>query len=760
MSELEAEFERERAQLFRNLGLKLGPDHFDGVKSEVWKSGLKPPSSRRRRTSGSKTAHHSTGEHGSNAEKEAKKTANEREHHRHRRSEATGKPLGGSKKEKEPTVLSTPPRSPHAQRKARLAASKYVKVSGGSETEAVSSGKAVVHHSTVIRRSQAETKPFARSVVSPGASEKHTYYSSHSEKQPQKVSSAISRPSRLPQPANKPPDSTTAPTTAHTITDNHRGMDRSTSNPDFKRRQQEENRRSNEFEMRRRSASAASQTQVVYERKSSFQLISVTTSSSSRIGRTITDGAVTKTPSPPEGKLKTFDEHLELQAPTRLSRIPSPPSYSNSNGHTNDDTRDRPRVLSAPRSSTRRRSTERQEPDIPIDPSSNGIYDHLVLVSPPPAEQLNLRTEGRTSSQDMPSKIANRRSLTSPTYDTNMQNGEGRQRRTSVEAAKEFSAETASLGRERLSSETPSDRASTPGGVSMGEGGTLSASSTLSSVSRSRTTPDSMSVSESEATDSEHTSERSRQRPSALPVVSAIANNTVQALSSLMEVLTPSSENKTLPQAPWEEAEQSPPPVPPFSPPQEGEGAPEKPHEDSDGMVFSRKKVTSPWYIDPEDDRSPVVTSGSFSYVPMGHWSPSQSPPPPLPPPRARPPALSPSPPPLPPRRPHLSPPPPPPFPEDLLSDNDGTSPTGLTSPTEDYLPQPDRAEQTSQASIASSSSRSSHEGHTRWESTPAGLTTQTSLTSPRSVLSEEPIPEEEEEEEEDDFFGEFRSCP
>ncbi len=767
MSELdaEAEFEREAAQLFKNLGLKIGPEtlsYFQGdidkVQKSEWKSGLKQPS-RRRRTSANKTTHHGTGEKGSTVDKETEKTPREHHHHHHhhhRKSEKSDRPLNGSsslKKDKQPTVLTTPPRSPHSQRRARVVANGGV---SGSGNEGGSSARRVTAASrpSTASSSQAVAKP----VVESGSVVSST---SVNDRQARPVSTTSS--SRLPQPTTTNPDSATtripSPTaTTTTNTDGHRFMDRSTSNPDFKRRQQEEKHRPSEFEMRRRSASA-SQTKVVYHRKSSFQLLSVATTSSSRIAQTVTDGDIPEVPKSPEENSKNRDEQLKkkLQAQqqpagdSRIpSRIPSPISHSNINGHVTDNSFDRPRVLNAPRSSMRKRSTEKMELILPpstVDTSSNGIYDHLFPWSSIPD------TNGRKASlQEVPPKPANRRSLPSPGYRTSgaAENGGAVRRRSSVEAAKEFSAETASLDRDRLSSETPSDRSSTPGGVSIGDGGTLSASSTLSSVSRSITTPESVSVSECETPDSERGSQRSCNRPSALPVVSALASDTVQALSNLMEVLTPSSENTDQPRPPWEELTDSdsplPPPVPPFSPAEEEVEFGENP----DGLVFSRNKVTSPWYIDPEDDSNPVEATSKpmlrFSKVPKGRRSPPLLPPPP--PPRQL------SPPPLPPRPPHLCPPPPPPLPEDLLSDNDDASLTGLTSPTTE-LPY---CNSTSQASLASSSSQFSHGSPAHRASptmTSIGLTTQTSLTSPRSTLSEEPIPEEDEEE---DFFGKFTS--
>ena len=219
---------------------------------------------------------------------------------------------------------------------------------------------------------------------------------------------------------------------------------------------------------------------------------------------------------------------------------------------------------------------------------SNHIYDRLS--SP--------ETTGRSSKSPEYLSVTGRRPhpivysstgsrslhVASPSPPINEVAQNGTRRKTSIEAAKEWSPEIAGSG---ILSETSTER-STPGGASLDD------RSVSTPTDDQRSSPEYLtSTSERQTPDSELgrgkklTRKPSFERPSALPTMSSLASNTVQALSNLVEVLTPSVEKLDEVHF-WENVEDLP--VYPQSNDTENEGYP-----------ASSGSVTSPWYIDPED---------------------------------------------------------------------------------------------------------------------------------------------------------------
>ena len=589
----EAEFEREAAQLFQNLGLQLGKETLDFFTSESvhksdWKSVLKRPSPspprRRRITVGDRPKRQKQGEESSGIKENEK-------------------PRNGSvfhfKK-----VLSNPPRSPASsssgsRRHRRV--SEGSRAAGGHSQENKAKPTSTEKHPNALHITTAGMNTGGSGQAKPkNGILQHT--NSLSTPSTTEVSPHSTKP--LVNETDSPLQTQAVPT-RHEPQRN--GFAYSTSN-----------------KRERTSPVNSSNTQVLYSRKPSLKILSVTTTSSS-IVRSVKDRSDDSSVGSPESSEKLMSpESIEKRAtpekpmfPARTERRistekrksleiaakPVPPEHAKKRwSQQNVDRRvspednekppqlppkrrprmhskpsenslefEAPRVLNAPRSSTRRNPQTQKQSSIESNssesretavPSSHWIYDHgtspepFVARTKSPEPSLKERRPDH-SIYRLPSESSRSAATPSPvereSVSTSATTGDLRRYSRSDSLC---SSESGNYNQHTYAILEPpgfsyfgSSRASPSP-----EGGDLRWYDSMDNLAvspedllggESSVAKNSSSSSETESEQRKTALDRSTQfqSPSQMPTVSALATNTIQALSTLMEALTPSTEH-------------------------------------------------------------------------------------------------------------------------------------------------------------------------------------------------------------------------
>ena len=471
----EAEFEREATQLFRDLGLRLdqgalnffeSDDHGLGLSAESdWKSGLKKPSQPRvrRRTAPSRPV---------------------------KNKENITRPLNGTnnsyKKQQEPVVLAPPSRSPSSRRKYQ------VRAAGTQEQERgirhTSAGENRYTHpemshvsatSTAGSRSGLPVATRRSSSPAPYAYHEATNRSArnHVQQSAAKVHHRSSSGSGtvLNSSLQTPP----------------KGGSTTTTDGFFKREDTQPKYAKTAPNGERKTPSTSS-TQVVYDRKPTLKIISMTTSSSSRV-HTVKDRSDSV---PPSSRLQPTVQDSAVQW--------------------------RSGALDAPKSSTQ--VVRKKEPS----PPSFADYDHLSSPEPTKASSdSSASSQTARSSRDVATR------LQQPRYHLHQErypSSSSSRRRATPDSGRSRSAtpsgshssverltspEVGDIERDQTSADDMDTSPEPPEIQSLKEG---AEKSTLLDVKFKRT---------------------SLERPNKYARVNACATTTVRALSNLMEVLTP-----------------------------------------------------------------------------------------------------------------------------------------------------------------------------------------------------------------------------
>ena len=583
----EAEFEREAAQLFQNLGLQLGKETLDFFTSESvhksdWKSVLKRPSPspprRRRVTVGDRPAKKNPGGESSIKENE--------------------KPRNGSvphfKK-----VLSTPPRSPAS---SNGSSKRHRRTSEGSKLAGARSQQKAKPAST-------EKHPNALHIATSGpASSINAAGSGHANHKNGILRHSTSSTTKDSPHTKKPPATNETDSSLQT---------QAVRVPTHDEPKRNGFPVANSTSSKLGSPMDSSNTQVIYSRKPSLKILSVTTTSSSRVHsvkdrsdessvgspesieklmspermekritpenvekrmlpvhakrRTSTEKRksveVAAKPVPPEHAKKRWSRESadrrvspeDNEKPPQLPPKRRPRSYSKPSESSLEF--ERPRVLSAPRSSIRRNGQLQKQSSEPISSKSTetAVPSHWKYdrrTSPEPFV-------GRTKSPDTSS---NERK---PDHSIYRLPSEGSRSDATPSPIERESVSTSVTGELRRYSRSDSVCSSESGGCNHTYA--ILEPPGFSYFGNSRASPspeggdlrwydsmDDLAISpedlrrEGSTTTSETKSEQQKavldrstqfQSPSQMPTVSALATDTIHALSTLMEALTPSTEH-------------------------------------------------------------------------------------------------------------------------------------------------------------------------------------------------------------------------
>ena len=472
----EAEFEREATQLFRDLGLSLdqgalnffeSDDHGLGLSAESdWKSGLKKPSQPRvrRRTAPSRPV---------------------------KNKENITRPLNGTnnsyKKQQEPIVLAPPSRSPSSRRKYQVrAAGTQEQERGIRRTSAVE--KRYIHPE-MSHVSATSTTGSGRSglPVATRRSSSPAPYAYH-ETTNRSARTYVQQPTAKVHHRSSSGSGTVLNSSLQTPP---KGGSTTTTDGFFKREDTQSKYVKTAPNGERKTPSTSS-TQVIYNRKPTLKIISMTTSSSSRV-HAVKDRSDSV---PPSSRLQ--------------------PTGQDSAGQW------RSGALDAPKSSTQ--VVQKKEPS----PPSFADYDHLSSPEPTKAS-----SDSSASSQTARSSrnVATRLQL--PRYHLQQER----------DPSSSSSRRRATPDSERSRSATPSGSRSSVERLTSPEVG---------DIERDPTSPDDMDTSPEppEIPSLKEGAEKSTlldvnfrrtslERPNKYARVNACATTTVRALSNLMEVLTP-----------------------------------------------------------------------------------------------------------------------------------------------------------------------------------------------------------------------------